>query len=686
LLSYRSDPLSPDSDNDDWWDDEDGDGNNDPLEELLDGIDNDGDADRFQSNGIDDDGDGVIDDGHADIPAVGLPEGVDEEHDLNDFNEVHVYRMNASNADSDGDGIDDHSEYFTDLDPYTGGVQRTNALVSDTDSDGLDDYSELEGGLYIFIGSERVTRFTNPLNPDSDGDGLSDGDEVTIDFNPSFPGVVNCTDPLSRDTDGDGMDDGYEFDFSDLDGDGLPSRWENQFSGIYIDAAIERDADADGTWGIKEDWDGDGLSNLEEYVHRLDPQLVDTDGDGTWDKQDIETIPDHLRPLPRGPLYSDDDGDLIANWWEVIWGLDLENPLDSRNDGDHDHLVNIDEFIYDLDPLNGDTDGDGESDLFDHELMSSPYSYDSDGDGIGDWWERMYPTVLDYTDPSDGDDNPDGDNWTNLEEWTFARDPFNHVPTHPAKWSTDGDRYADDKDPYPVVIHTTLRPLNMANEHWPLNPIAILNPDGSVQADSDMDRDGLTNKDEMATSFGTTDPSDPDTDADGMPDGWESVHALYDPKTGKPNMSPLDPSDAYLDPDWDGINYSLERDHVGNWIITHFDINRDGFKDPTYENETLCNLEEYMFGEDLDKDGINDMTSHPNMEDTDGDGIDDGWELILNDADGDLMSSWFELIYGLDPLNPEGEDGADGDPDGDGASNLSEFWNNTNPTDGSDHP
>ncbi|MFO8051341.1 MAG: DUF4129 domain-containing protein [Thermoplasmatota archaeon] len=43
------------------------------------GEDDDGDADILQNNGIDDDNDGVVDDGRDGIPKVGTPEGVDEE-------------------------------------------------------------------------------------------------------------------------------------------------------------------------------------------------------------------------------------------------------------------------------------------------------------------------------------------------------------------------------------------------------------------------------------------------------------------------------------------------------------------------------------------------------------------------------------------------------------------------------
>jgi len=63
------------------------------------GRDDDGDAAFWQNNGIDDDGDGVVDDGAPGIPKVGWPEGVDEDE----------FRFDAqgNRLDDDGDGVID---------------------------------------------------------------------------------------------------------------------------------------------------------------------------------------------------------------------------------------------------------------------------------------------------------------------------------------------------------------------------------------------------------------------------------------------------------------------------------------------------------------------------------------------------------------------------------------------------
>ena len=66
--------------------------------------------------------------------------------------------------------------------------------------------------------------------------------------------------------------------------------------------------------------------------------------------------------------------------------------------------------------------------------------------------------------------------------------------------------------------------------------------------------------------------------------------------------------------------------------------------------------------------------------DQDGDGLTYGLEYLINsfpndpDTDNDGLPDGWEWKYGLDPLSSANDDGAVGDPDGDGMSNLTRIY------------
>jgi subtilase family serine protease len=64
----------------------------------------------------------------------------------------------------------------------------------------------------------------------------------------------------------------------------------------------------------------------------------------------------------RVRLYLDSDGDGMSNVYERAHGLNPVSASDRDSDPDHDGLGNFDEFLRGTDPQNADTDGDGVSD------------------------------------------------------------------------------------------------------------------------------------------------------------------------------------------------------------------------------------------------------------------------------------------------------------------------------------
>ena len=91
------------------------------------------------------------------------------------------------------------------------------------------------------------------VTQDSDRDGLSDIQEFLLGTN-----------PLRADSDGDGFNDVADpSPFTDIDFDGLPDDWETLYFG-------DLSQDASG------DYDGDGLSNLAEYLLGTDPTVPAT--------------------------------------------------------------------------------------------------------------------------------------------------------------------------------------------------------------------------------------------------------------------------------------------------------------------------------------------------------------------------------------------------------------------------
>lgn len=129
------------------------------------------------------------------------------------------------------------------------------------------------------------------------------------------------------DTDGDGLPDsieeylGSDVNNIDTDGDGLGDFYE-VFT-TYTDPT-KADTDENGVNDADEDFDADGLTNLDELLNETYPYFDDTDNDGLSDG-------DEVNENGTDPLVADTDGDELCDGDEIILGT---NPLVQDTDSD----------------------------------------------------------------------------------------------------------------------------------------------------------------------------------------------------------------------------------------------------------------------------------------------------------------------------------------------------------------
>jgi len=124
------------------------------------------------------------------------------------------------------------------------------------------------------------------------------------------------------------------------------------------------------------DPDGDGLTNIMEYVYSTDPYDVDTDNDGIDDGW--EAYFDRNRAVfdPGSAMARfDSDGDGLNDVnVDPEYKFDPANEADELDFPDSDGWNNLREYYEGTDPTNPDTDGDFRDDDLDPEpLIPNPY-------------------------------------------------------------------------------------------------------------------------------------------------------------------------------------------------------------------------------------------------------------------------------------------------------------------------
>ena len=554
------------------------------------------------------------------------------------FDQVGVTCSNQPNRDSDGDGMPDLWEYR-----YGLNYNDASDAALDLDNDGLNNLREYQLG-------------TLPNNTDSDQDGLSDGDEVN----------VHSTNPANADSDSDGLNDGLEVNThgtnpnnADSDTDGMPDGWEVQ---VGLNPLSNDSTD---------DNDGDGRNNLTEYQQGTNPmvaEVVDAEPNDTIEQsQSIDgffnlayspeigdsssntsqTIPhatimgtgddsyDYyaftVRGAPAKAIFDIDGAVSSTGSFDSYLRLyDAQGNLIARNDDsstsrgqggstssldsylEHTftdngtYVIKVSRYVDRVIP-NGGT----------YRLHVSLEVHDADGDGMSDDWERS--NGLDPSNAADAGLDGDNDGLTNLREF--------QVGTSPTLADTDGDGLNDGEE----VDTTRTNPLNVDSDNDSLNDYDEVRVHNTNPLNADTDSDGLGDGDEV--NVHGTSPILSDTDADTMPDKYEVDNGL----------DATSAADASQDLDNDGLD----------------------------------NVSEYQAG------------SLPRDPDTDKDGLNDGDEVLVHgtspvnaDTDGDTIDDAWEVQYGLDPL----VDDSQWDKDWDGWSNLQEYTGNSDPANDTSAP
>ena len=138
---------------------------------------------------------------------------------LRKLGQKYPYKLDPTNPDVDGDGLDDKDEISKGTSPNT----------IDWDRDGLSD------------GDEVHEYKTDPKKRDTDEDGLTDYEEI-------FGTYGYVTDPKKKDTDGDGISDGEEifgFGFAPIPPSKHALTYEEFISGAYVNESITLKAKVD---------------------------------------------------------------------------------------------------------------------------------------------------------------------------------------------------------------------------------------------------------------------------------------------------------------------------------------------------------------------------------------------------------------------------------------------------------
>ena len=443
-------------------------------------------------------------------------------------------------VDSDNDGLPDNWEERYGLDPNDNGLDPDeNGLVNvdngpdgDPDEDGVNNEDE-------------YANKTNPIDEDTDEDGLNDGAETNTGV---FVSASNTgTDPKNADTDGDGLTDGVETN-----------------TGVFVNAADT------GTDPLLADTDGDGVSDGTEVNKGTDPTDED-DSPDSWLVRNAQSG-SPLNSIADTRALFDGLGNLINETTTSHLTINFrENANGPFPNAEAFPLIGVE---------NGDTNDyaiKATGTIFIDEPGSYTFGFNSD-DGGGLWIDGNPVVVADVNRGSSTSvgavELSLGSHEVEFLYWERGGGAQVQLFVH----NQLGDFSGAVPDNNQVLSDYSLLETSVASdadddgdllpdwwENIYANNLTSLNGLDS----SDFDEDGLTDFDEFEIS---TDPTEEDTDADGLEDGVETNTGNF----VSASDTGTDPNSA--DTDQDGLNDGAEVfTHDTNPLIA--DSDGDDFTD-----------------------------------------------------------------------------------------------------------
>jgi gliding motility-associated-like protein len=502
-----------------------------------------------------------------------------------------------------------------------------------------------------------------PCDIDSDGNGLDDHYE-------SAPGAGEGLTPVNSDGDCD-----PDFRDIDSDNDGILDNIEAQESASFQEPC---DLDSDGN-GLDDHYEsapgeGEGLSPVDTD-NDLNPDFrdIDSDDDGIPDNVEAQTTDGYIPPSGVDSIHNGLDDAYEGSGAEGLTPVNTDgtDEVDFRdNDSDNDSVPDNNEgndFNFDGQPdwtfTGTDMDGDGLDDGYEGSNLNDPFDVNDeiddpandlpDTDGTEDVNYRDADDDGDGTDTMDEDPNGDGDPTNDDTDGDGTPDYLD--PTDDRGPDTDGDGVPDseDLDDDNDGILDSTENFDIDNDQDPLTTAQDSDEDGKPDhLDIDSDNDGIPDNIEAQTTFGYIPPNPDDEETYAANQGVNSAYlGGLTPENSENNGEPdyLDSdSDNDLVPDNNEGN-DFDFDGQPDWTFTGTDTDGDGLDDG-YEGSNLN-----------DPFDVNDEIENPAEDLPDTDGTEDVNYRDLDDDGDDIDTPDEDANGNTDPTDDDSDD--DGTPD-----------------------